>query len=121
MDTRPKTIFCDIDGTLIMHMPPSEAAKGTTPVILNGTLETLRKWDKLGYNIILTTGRKESMRDITVKQLASVGIYYDQLIMGIGGGSRIIINDKKSDNQITAFAISVERNKGLEYYQNDIF
>ena len=25
-ETRPITIFCDIDGTLVKHMPPQEAS-----------------------------------------------------------------------------------------------
>ena len=47
--------------------------------------------------IILTTGRKEGMRRITEQQLESAGIVYDKLIMGIGGGARVLINDLKPD------------------------
>ena len=45
--------------------------------------------------IILTTGRKEGMRRITEQQLENAGIVYDRLIMGIGGGIRVLINDLK--------------------------
>jgi hypothetical protein len=42
------------------------------------------------------------------------GINYDQLIMGFGGGDRILINDRKSDSdRDTAYAINLKRNKGL--------
>lgn len=95
---RPKTIFCDIDGTLIKHDSPEISSKPNYKmVLLEGTLEKLLEWDKLGYNIILTTGRKESMRRVTEKQLEEVGIFYDQLVMGIGGGERYIINDIKPE------------------------
>ena len=78
MDTRPKTIFCDIDGTLVKHASPSIVAKPNYKMeLLDGTLEKLLEWDKKGYYIILTTGRKESLRDITKKQLSEVGIFYD--------------------------------------------
>ena len=82
--------------------------------ILPGTVEKLWEWDKLGYNIILTTGRKECLRKTTEEQLLKVGIIYDQLIMGIGGGVRVLINDKKagSENE-TALAISLKRNEGI--------
>ena len=112
---RPKTIFCDIDGTLIEHRPPEESAKKEyVPKLLPGTLEKLREWDIKGYNIILTTGRRESSRKVTEQQLSSLGIYYDYLIMGIGGGVRILINDKKPKNdEETCFAYSFERNKGI--------
>ena len=115
MDLRPKTIICDIDGTLVKHEAPTSntsPSKNLEP--LSGTIEKLIEWDIKGYNIILITGRRESMREATEKQLAEVGIFYDQLIMGIGGGDRILINDNKPDGRETAFAINLERNKGID-------
>ena len=82
--------------------------------MLDGTLDKLNEWEHKGYNIILTTGRKESLRKVTEKQLSEAGIFYDQLIMGIGGGARYLINDKKSDGTIASFAISPDRNYGIK-------
>jgi predicted mannosyl-3-phosphoglycerate phosphatase (HAD superfamily) len=114
MDIRPKTIFCDIDGTLLEHFPPGKSFYSYKPKVLSGTVEKLLEWDKKGYNIILTTGRKESMRKITVKQLEAAGIFYDQLIMGIGGGVRVLINDyKPNSTEETAIAITLERDLGI--------
>ena len=112
---RPKTVFCDIDGTLVRHEKPSIVAKPSHEVkLLEGTIKKLEEWDRKGYNIILTTGRKESLRNVTVKQLSQAGIIYDQLIMGIGGGKRILINDlKEGSKEPTACAFVVERNKGI--------
>lgn len=116
---RPKTIFCDIDGTLIKHDPPNIAFKSDYKMILlEGTIEKLIEWDRLGYNIILTTGRKESLREITKRQLEDVGIFYDQLIMGVGGGERCLINDMKPDGAITAEAINLPRNAGIGNIKN---
>lgn len=114
MDSRPKTIFCDIDGTLLQHH--GDASKQTTedPVLLSGVLKKLKEWDQKGYNIILVTGRRESCREVTEKQLRKVGIFYDKLIMGIGGGPRVIINDRKPDGQTTAYSINLKRNGGLD-------
>ncbi len=115
IDTRPKTIFCDIDGTLVKHAPPSLTSKPDYKMeILEGTLEKLMEWDKKGYNIILTTGRKESLRQTTERQLDEVGIFYNHLIMGIGGGARYLINDNKPDGTQTAFAINPIRNVGIK-------
>lgn len=115
MDPRPKTIICDIDGTLIKHNKPSDVAKDSyLPDLLEGTIDKLNEWERCGYNIILLTGRKESMRQVTEKQLSKLGIYYDQLIMGAGGGTRYLINDYKPDGTESAFAINVERNKGIK-------
>ena len=114
MDIRPKTIFCDIDGTLLKHFPAGQSFNSYEPKILPGTIEKLLEWDKKGYTIILTTGRKNSMRKITEKQLEIAGIFYDQLIMGIGGGVRILINDYKPNNtEETAVAITLERDFGI--------
>ena len=115
MDVRPKTIICDIDGTLIFHNSPDKAAKPDTQVVLiEGTIAKLLEWDRKGYNIILLTGRKESLRGVTEKQLSQAGIFYDQLIMGVGGGPRYLINDTKPDGAHSAFAYNVLRNKGIK-------
>lgn len=112
---KPKTIFLDIDGTLVKHKPLCENTLPNSKLeILDGTLEKLTEWDLKGYRIILTTGRKESLRMATENQLNDLGIFYDILIMGIGGGDRILINDKKSDGRITAFAICPDRNTGIK-------
>jgi len=115
MNIRPKTIFCDIDGTLIKHRIPTKNTHPLTTLhLLPGTIEKLSEWDAKGYNIILTTGRRESMRKVTEEQLAEYGIFYDQLIMGIGGGDRIVINDCKPDGRETAFAFNLKRDEGIK-------
>lgn len=115
IESKP-TIFCDIDGTLVKHAPLYESSKENHKMeLLEGTIEKLAEWEMKGYRIILTTGRKESARKVTEKQLSEVGIFYDQLIMGIGGGIRYLINDRKSDGTGAAHAISVDRNKGIKH------
>ncbi len=112
---RPKTIFLDIDGTLIEHTEEITEQLLSKPKLLDGTLETMTEWDRKGYNIILTTGRRESARKITEKQLSELGIFYDQLIMGLGGGVRVLVNDrKKNKTHDTAIAINFDRNEGIK-------
>jgi FMN phosphatase YigB (HAD superfamily) len=114
MEVRPKTIFCDIDGTLIEHSVPWESSTPEYEMkLLPGTLEKLAEWDQKGYNIILTTGRRESLRKTTEEHLAKLGIFYDHLLMGIGGGERILINDMKPNGTLTATAINLTRNTGI--------
>tara|TARA_B100000424_G_C22816936_1_gene437180 strand:- start:237 stop:605 length:369 start_codon:yes stop_codon:yes gene_type:complete len=111
---RPKTIVCDIDGTLVKHDAPVYTSKPNYAMkLLPGTLEKISEWDKQGYNIILLTGRKESLRKQTERQLSEVGIFYDQLVMGVGGGQRYLINDIKPDGENTAFSFNLIRNKGI--------
>jgi len=118
-NNRPKTIFLDIDGTIIHHYGDLSSQQIKKPILLDGTIEKLIEWDKKGYNIILTTGRRESMRKKTIKELSEIGIFYDQLIMGIGGGVRVLINDKKNNSdECTAIAINLNRNEGVKSIKN---
>ena len=109
---RPYTIFLDIDGTIVKHQPTTSTTAINPPTLLEGTLEKIDEWDKKGYRVILTTGRKESMRELTEKQLKSLNIYYDQLIMSCGCGPRLLINDEKDGE--TAFAITLKRDYGIK-------
>ena len=89
-----KTIFCDIEGTLVKFPDTFEdfkqIPKGINKMeLLPGTLDKLWEWETSGYNIILTTGRKESMRKETERQLKQAGIFWDHLIMGLGPGKRL--------------------------------
>lgn len=113
-----KTLFIDIDGTLVKFPDTFEGfknlPKGKNKMeLLDGTLDKLWEWETSGYNIILTTGRKESMRPETERQLREVGIFWDHLIMGLGPGPRYLINDKNAGND-TAYGINVERNEGIK-------
>ena len=116
LNNRPKTIICDIDGTLVRHVTPLETSKPNFKMeLLPGTIEKLQEWDVKGYNIILISGRREGSRNETERQLAEVGIIYDKLILGVGGGIRHLINDKKHDGTInTAFSHNLVRNEGIK-------
>jgi len=114
--TPVKTIILDIDGTLIEHRgtlskTTSEYKSDEKP--LRSTIEKIDEWEGKGYNIVLMTGRKESSRLFTEMQLANMNIFYDQLIMGVGGGVRHLVNDKKPDGTLTAFAHNLTRNEGI--------
>ena len=117
MNNKPKTILCDLDGTLTKH--PGDSTLIQNPEyeleVLPGVKEFLYTVDFNSYHLIITTGRKESAREATVKQLQRAGILYDQLIMGFGGGDRILINDRKGGRtEDTAFAINLTRNEGVK-------
>lgn len=111
----PVTLILDIDGTLLEHMGDQTCQIKSKPSPLKGVLDKLNEWERKGYKIILLTGRRESCRKVTEKQLSNAGIYYDQLVMGVCRGTRILINDKKpNDPDIkVAIGIEVERNQGL--------
>lgn len=113
-----RTIFIDIDGTIFQYRNSPEEYDAE-PILLPGVREAFKRWNSEGASIIITTARKESTREITEKQLRDKHIWYDQLIMGIGNGVRIIINDIKPGTAdhpdlMTAQAINLKRDEGLQ-------
>jgi len=111
---RRKTLFIDIDGTLLFHFGEVNTQTKYFPTILSGVLEKFAEWNTKGYQIILITARRESERLKTIEQLEDVGIVYDMLITSIGLGDRVIINDiKPGSDKPTAVAICVPRNEGI--------
>ena len=115
MIIRPRTIICDIDGIIFKYSSDISRVHLSKPIVLKGVHDKFKEWDIEGCHIILMTGRRESIRKETEKQLSEAGIFYDELIMGVGGGVRVLINDRKPDKaDNTAIAICVDRNRGLE-------
>lgn len=113
-ERRSKTLLIDIDGTLIEHHGNHVDQTLKPPVILSGVMEKFLEWDSKGYRIILITGRRESSRAITEQQLLGLGLFWDLLIMGVGGGERVLINDlKPHSDKPMATAINIKRNVGL--------
>jgi len=114
-NNKTKSIFIDIDGTILQHAHTISDVYKEHAVVLPGVIEKLNEWDSQGYKVILTTARKESTREHTEIQLRKFGIAWDQLIMGVGG-CRYIINDKLSINdQDRALGINVITNEGFRF------
>ena len=106
----PKTFFIDIDGTLLYHHPDFAKILEDDLPPLPDAAEKIGKWHCQGHTIIITTARTESMRARTIKQLDNAGIVYDQLVMGLTSGVRVLINDYVPDTPRKAFARNVRRN-----------
>jgi hydroxymethylpyrimidine pyrophosphatase-like HAD family hydrolase len=110
-----KTIICDIDGTIIKHSGGQFTQYGGDIELLPGVKEKFSEWGSKGHSIVLISGRRESDRELTEKQLSSLGIFYDILILGVSGGERILINDLKPNiPHNTASSYNVVRNEGLK-------
>lgn len=107
-----KVIFCDIDGTLIKKQSTLREMLSVTQV-LPGTYEKLSEWRANDYMIVLTTARPESTRNQTIYQLTSVGIFWDQLVMGLPTGERYVINDSKRGWK-RAYGIALEQDQGIK-------
>lgn len=88
--------FIDLDGTIFNHAH-RYSDLGNDPQLCPGVQEALDELDSRGDTIILVSARKESARDFTEKLLERMLIPYDQLILGVSQGCRVIVNDIISD------------------------
>jgi hypothetical protein len=114
LKNKTKTIFMDIDGCLTRHAGNLTNAITTKPRLLPGVVEKFNEWDAKGYNIVITTGRRESCREETETLLKGYGLFWDMLIMGLGSGQRVLINDLKPGfEEDMAIAINLTRDSGL--------
>jgi hypothetical protein len=112
---KPKTIFSDIDGTLV-HQVRFEEIDPYSSVALPGAVEKMNQWYNEGHHIVLTTARPEYLRNTTVLEMTLLGIPFHQLVMGIGRAERILINNASEERpeEKRAIAFQVEKNGGLE-------
>ncbi len=112
-----KTVFCDIDGCIVFHCgsaPNISTHSFHHTDLLPGVKEVFRQWCDKGYTVVLTTGRPESLRDVTIQQIRYHGLYYHHLIMGLPRGQRVVINDmKEGRTEKTAACVNLVRNRGM--------
>lgn len=106
-------IVTDLDATLVWHHGQIQDIVSNPPQLLPGIAEQLKIWKAIGCKIIIITARPEAIREITINHLTMLGIDYDQLIMGLPNGPRIMINDDHGKGKPTCYALEVEPNKGL--------
>jgi len=106
-----ETYFLDLDGTLVFHNVFSGFVKDT---ILPGVKEFLKDLMERNCYTVLTTARTEQESISALKLLKEeVGFEFDQCVFNLPAWKRTIVNDTSEDGRCKAFAISVERNKGM--------
>jgi hypothetical protein len=105
------TLFIDIDGVLVKnsssHFIPYYGE--SEPLRENvGIVRQLRDSGK--FQVVITTSRPEKYREVTERQLASLGLRYDYMLMGLYHSKRIVINDySKSNPYKSCDAINLRR------------
>ena len=110
---RASIVFCDIDGVICRYKGPNHAYN-EDPELLPGVMDFFVKCLREDVRIVLTTGRKQSDKEATVNQLRKLKIPYDEIIFNCGAGKRVLINDKKpNNNENTAVAINLIRDEGM--------
>lgn len=113
------TIFCDIDGTIFKYRK-FDTMMSEKAELIDGIKEYLWNHFKNNTHIVITTARPYELKEFTIKELDDNGIHYNQLVMGIGRGSRILINDSEFEGTPRAIAIPINRNQSInEYLENN--
>ena len=115
-----KCLFVDIDGTLITnsshHFPPYV---GSGEPIENNIDFIAELHEQGKTKIVLTTSRPEKFRQLTITELQTKGIPFDELVMGLPHCQRVIINDfARSNPYPSCKAINIPRNTDdlMEYF-----
>lgn len=112
------TLFVDLDGVLFENSSAYlKPYIGETQAI-EENVSFIKGLDNV--ELVITTSRPESYREITEKQLKENNIQYKALIMGLQHNKRVIINDFSNTNRYpSCSAINIKRNASNleEYYE----
>lgn len=112
--TYKKTLLVDCDGTILKHQGNLDKMLEVAEPIF-GVPECLKSLRATGWYIVITTARPEWSRYKTMEQLDRNGIVYDQLVMGLPTGKRVVLNDAKPDIPVMAEAHTLVRDKGFAH------
>jgi hypothetical protein len=107
------TVFCDLDGTVVVHQDQPTAE--TALRLLDGAVERLADWVSVGYRVVLTTARPSEQAEALENLLRQAGVPFHDLIVGLPSGPRYLINDRKPSKILTAQAVAreVDRDVGI--------
>lgn len=106
------TYFVDLDGTLIKK---NSGSFSENPEPIQDVVDLVNDEYKKGSFVVITTERPLEMKQKTMQDLRTAGVRYNYLIMGIGTGARIIINDVESKSkEKRALSLNLITDKGLK-------
>jgi hypothetical protein len=105
------TIFVDLDGTLVSNSSAFLVPLHGSTEAIEPNLAWLRQRHATGrVQIIITTSRPESSRDVTLRQLETLQIPYDNILFGLLHCQRVLINDFAPSNPFpSAIAVNLQR------------
>jgi hypothetical protein len=116
------TFFVDIDGTIVKYRKFSELSTATlTPI--QDVIDFINKSYDEGCHIVITTARPNNFELFTKQELEKLGVKYHQMIMGIGRGTRIVLNDKdpQAPEIPRAWGINFIRDQGFKDIEIPLF
>lgn len=115
----PPTYLLDLDGTLFIHGGTIDNIIYGNIEVIEGTREKINQWRQGGACIVLITARPKRYRCETEILLRRHHIIYDELIMGVTNGVRVLVNDMKNGDTVeTAIAVNLKRDTGINNIGN---
>ena len=116
------TFFVDIDGTIVKYRKFSELSTATLSPIQD-VIDFINKSYDEGCHIVITTARPNNFELFTKQELEKLGVKYHQMIMGIGRGTRIVLNDKdpQAPEIPRAWGINFIRDQGFKDIEIPLF
>jgi NDP-sugar pyrophosphorylase family protein len=111
------TIFIDLDGTLIFHnsgLDLDGKSIGKVVPIDTDIFAKLTKFQQTGGKVIVTTARPAYSNTSLMSQIESFNFKPDQIIFGLTGGQRLLVNDIKptAPHIRSALSMNIARNSG---------
>ena len=111
-----KTYFIDIDGTLFKHMTAEELDAVYLTDHISEILPNVAKYfaeiSATDY-IVITTARPIKYYEYTVRNLSHHKLRFTKLLMDLGMGPRVLINDITDPCDLKALSHNVIRDHGL--------
>ena len=106
------TIFIDMDGVLVENSGRYFGKLwGETSPLRDNVKKIRELYDTGKCQIIITTSRDESFKEVTEVQLEKIGVKYHQIIFNLMHCKRIIVNDYATTNPYKSCdAINISRN-----------
>jgi predicted kinase len=124
----PKAIICDLDGTLCLMngRNPFDASTCEQDLLNEPVANVLRNYKKLGYAILLVSGREDKYKEPTLRFLEKHAIDYDDLIMRKTSDNRKdsiikteIYNDFIKEKFFVEFVLD-DRNQVVDTWRKDL-
>jgi hypothetical protein len=104
----PHLWLIDLDGTIVTHNGHLAGQDDLLPGVA-------AFWKNIppGDTIVLLSARAASYREETLEWLSHKELRFDHALFGLPTGERILINDKKDSGLLTALAVNLTRDEGL--------
>lgn len=115
-----RTYFVDVDGVIMKNSGKYGRVNWyNNTTMLDKNVETLKRLQENGAQIVITTSRSEEFRGGLEQILSQAGIKPYAILMGMNHAARVVINDFAPTNPYpSGFAITLPRNSSIEDYIN---